>query len=220
MKTKEEIVANWLPRYTGLSIDQFGHYILLTNFQLYVEMFAQRFDVPILGEKRNMPTATAEGMTIINFGMGSPNAATVMDLLSAIMPKAVLFLGKCGGLKPKNKLGDLILPIAAIRSDGTSNDYLPRKFPPCRPSTFSVQSPTSSATKDSITGPEPFLPPTKGCGNGMNASKNTSKNPSHGHRHGNCHHIHCRICQFNPLRSPPAGLRSTYDLFRREDRSQ
>jgi AMP nucleosidase len=129
MKTKEEIVANWLPRYTGQALDQFGKYILLTNFQLYVDMFAHRFEVPVQGGDRNMPSATAEGITIINFGMGSPNAATIMDLLSAISPHAVLFLGKCGGLKPKNHLGDLILPIAAIRSDGTSNDYLPPEIP-------------------------------------------------------------------------------------------
>ncbi|HKE48565.1 MAG TPA: AMP nucleosidase, partial [Rhodanobacteraceae bacterium] len=69
------------------------------------------------------------GITMINFGMGSPNAATVMDLLSAIAPKAVLFLGKCGGLKRKNKLGDLVLPIAAIRGEGTSNDYLLPEVP-------------------------------------------------------------------------------------------
>jgi len=129
MKTKEEIVENWLPRYTGRPLNEFGKYILLTNFQLYVEMFASRFEVPVVGSNRAMPNASAEGITIINFGMGSPNAATIMDLLSAIMPEAVLFLGKCGGLKAKNKLGDLILPIAAIRSDGTSNDYLPPEIP-------------------------------------------------------------------------------------------
>ncbi len=129
MKTKEEIVANWLPRYTGQPVEAFGKYVLLTNFQLYVDLFAQRFGVTLAGGDRNMPSATAEGITIINFGMGSPNAATVMDLLSAVMPKAVLFLGKCGGLKAKNSLGDLILPIAAIRSDGTSNDYLPPEIP-------------------------------------------------------------------------------------------
>jgi AMP nucleosidase len=129
MKTKEEIVENWLPRYTGRPLDQFGEYILLTNFQLYVDMFAARFEVPVVGSNRAMPNASAEGITIINFGMGSPNAATIMDLLSAVSPQAVLFLGKCGGLKPKNKLGDLILPIAAIRSDGTSNDYLPPEIP-------------------------------------------------------------------------------------------
>jgi AMP nucleosidase len=61
--------------------------------------------------------------------MGSANAATVMDLLTAIAPKAVLFLGKCGGLKKKNQLGDLVLPIAAIRGEGTSNDYLLPEVP-------------------------------------------------------------------------------------------
>ena len=129
MKTKEDIVNNWLPRYTGKSIDSFGKYFLLTNFLYYVESFAKWHNVPIDGRDKNMPNATWDGITIINFGMGSPNAATVMDLLSAVNPEAVLFLGKCGGLKEKNNVGDLILPIAAIRSDGTSNDYLPLEVP-------------------------------------------------------------------------------------------
>ena len=129
MKTKKEIVDNWLPRYTGKNIEDFGQYILLTNFQYYVERFAQIFEVQVEGADKNMPNATANGITIISFGMGSPNAATIMDLLSAISPKAVLFLGKCGGLKKKNQLGDLILPIAAIRKEGTSDDYLPPEVP-------------------------------------------------------------------------------------------
>jgi AMP nucleosidase len=129
MKTKEEIVNNWLPRYTGKQLDEFGKYCLLTNYNYYVELFAKWNNVPVEGKDKNMPSATADGITIINFGMGSPNAATIMDLLSAISPKAVLFLGKCGGLKKKNTLGDLILPIAAIRSDGTSDDYLPNEVP-------------------------------------------------------------------------------------------
>jgi AMP nucleosidase len=129
MKTKDEIVNNWLPRYTGRPLDSFGKYFLLTNYNLYVDLFAKWHNVPVEGKDKNMPSATADGITIINFGMGSPNAATIMDLLSAVDPYAVLFLGKCGGLKKKNKLGDLILPIAAIRSDGTSNDYLPQEVP-------------------------------------------------------------------------------------------
>jgi len=129
MKTKAEIVDNWLPRYTGRNIEDFGKYILLTNFQNYVQSFAEKYDVDILGMDRNMPNASANGITIINFGMGSPNAATITDLLSSVKPNALLFLGKCGGLKKKNKVGDLILPIAAIRSEGTSNDYLPVEIP-------------------------------------------------------------------------------------------
>jgi AMP nucleosidase len=129
MKSKKEIVDNWLPRYTGTKLEDFGEYILLTNFNNYVKMFAEWNKVPINGADKPMPNATFENITIINFGMGSANAATVMDLLSAISPKAALFLGKCGGLKKKNELGDLILPIAAIRGEGTSNDYFPSEVP-------------------------------------------------------------------------------------------
>lgn len=129
MKTKEEIVNNWLPRYTGKKLEDFGAYILLTNFGGYVKMFADMNNVPVEGVDRPMQSATHEGITIINFSMGSAMAATIMDLLTAVKPKAVLFLGKCGGLKKKNQIGDLILPIAAIRGEGTSNDYLPLEVP-------------------------------------------------------------------------------------------
>ena len=129
MKTKEEIVHNWLPRYTGEKLDNFGKYFLLTNFSNYVELFADWNNVEIVGTDKPMQCATADDITIINFGMGSPTAATVMDLLSAVKPKAVLFLGKCGGLKRRNKLGDLLLPIAAIRGEGTSDDYFPKEVP-------------------------------------------------------------------------------------------
>ena len=123
MKDKQDIVSNWLPRYTGTALEDFGQHILLTNFGHYVDLFAQWHDVEVKGRDRPMPNATADGITLINFGMGSPNAATVMDLLSAVAPQAALFLGKCGGLKKKNQIGDLVLPIAAIRGEGTSNDY-------------------------------------------------------------------------------------------------
>lgn len=129
MKSKEDIVANWLPRYTGRALQDFGKYILLTNFQNYVNLFAQQHQVEVVGIDKPMPNATANGITIINFSMGSANAATIMDLLSAIEPKACLFLGKCGGLKKKNEVGDLILPIAAIRGEGTSDDYFPPEVP-------------------------------------------------------------------------------------------
>jgi AMP nucleosidase len=146
MKSKEEIVRNWLPRYTGLALEDFGHYILLTNFDYYVELFAAWNNVAITGKDKPMPNATANNITIINFGMGSSNAATIMDLLGAIEPAAVLFLGKCGGLKKKNEIGDLILPIAAIRGDGTSNDYFPAEVPALP--AFSLQKAVSTTIRD------------------------------------------------------------------------
>jgi AMP nucleosidase len=129
MKSKAEITKDWLPRYTGTPLEKFGEYVLLTNFSNYVQDFADKFNVEIRGQDDPMQTATANNITIINFGMGSAMAATVMDLLSAIEPKAVLFLGKCGGLKKNIKLGDIILPIAAIRGEGTTNDYMPVEVP-------------------------------------------------------------------------------------------
>jgi len=129
MKNKKEIVRNWLPRYTGVDLEDFGNYILVTNFQHYVNLFSEMHDAKINGKDKPMPSCTANDITIINYGIGSPNAALVVDLLTAVKPKAVLFLGKCGGLKKKNKLGDFILPLAAIRGEGTSNDYLPPEIP-------------------------------------------------------------------------------------------
>lgn len=146
MKTKEEIVQNWLPRYTGEKLENFGQYILLTNFGNYVKMFADWNQVPVIGEDRPMQCATANNITIINFGMGSPTAATIMDLLTAIEPKAVLFLGKCGGLKKRNKVGDLILPIAAIRGEGTSDDYFPKEVPALP--AFALQKAVSTTIRD------------------------------------------------------------------------
>ncbi len=146
MKTKAEIVKNWLPRYTGEKLENFGEYILLTNFSNYVAMFARWHKVKIVGGDKAMQCATAGNITIINFGMGSPGAATVMDLLSAVQPKAVLFLGKCGGLKKRNKLGDLILPIAAIRGEGTSNDYFPPEVPALP--AFALQKAVSTTIRD------------------------------------------------------------------------
>ena len=98
MKTKQEIVENWLPRYTQMPLEGFGTYILLTNFNNYVDIFCENFGIEKPNYSSNMRCATADGITIINFGMGSPNAAIIMDLLSAIKPKACLFLGKCGGI--------------------------------------------------------------------------------------------------------------------------
>jgi AMP nucleosidase len=146
MTSRADIVENWLPRYSGVPLEAFGSYILLTNFDHYVKLFAQWHRVKVQGKDKPMPSATAGDITIINFGMGSATAATVMDLLSAIQPKAVLFLGKCGGLKHRSAVGDFILPIAAIRGEGTSNDYFPPEVPALP--AFALQKAISTTIRD------------------------------------------------------------------------
>lgn len=127
---REDIVKNWLPRYTGMPLDKFGRFILLTNFYRYLESFARTYHLTVYGEGGPMQAATNQsGITMINFGIGSPNAATIMDLLSSINPCAVLFLGKCGGLKERTNIGHFVLPIAAIRGEGTGLDYYPLEIP-------------------------------------------------------------------------------------------
>ncbi|WP_447642340.1 MULTISPECIES: AMP nucleosidase [Chitinophagaceae] len=146
MITKEAIVKDWLPRYTGEKLKSFGKYILITNFRNYVYKFAEWNNVEVVGEDRPFQCATKDDISIINYGMGSPGAATIMDLLTAIEPKAVIFLGKCGGLKVKNKIGDIILPIAAIRGEGTSNDYFPPEVPALP--AFQLQKAISTTIRD------------------------------------------------------------------------
>ena len=84
MNSKEDIVKNWLPRYTGMAIEQFGQYILLTNFSKYVELFATWNNVTVVGRDKPMQCATFDGITIINFGMGSPTA-TYCDFHNRIL---------------------------------------------------------------------------------------------------------------------------------------
>ena len=127
---KSFLARDWLPRYTGMELEEFGSHILLTNFDQYVRAFAKRFNCEVRGEGKPMQAATnSEGLTMINFGIGSANVATIMDLLTAVNPDGVLFLGKCGGLKKSTEIGHFILPIAAIRGEGTSLDYFPPEVP-------------------------------------------------------------------------------------------
>ena len=219
MKTKQEIVANWLPRYTGVPLEDFAHYILLVNFQNYVDRFAEWHDVPVYGLDKAMSSATAEGITIINFGMGSANAATMMDLLSAIQPKACLFLGKCGGLKHKNEIGDLILPIAAIRGEGTSNDYYPPEVPALP--AFNLQKAISTTIVANmlrlLDGHRLHHQPPR-LGARRRIQNLPASNSLYGNRHGDGHALHDRLLQSNPHRRAPAGLRSADDARRSQDR--
>lgn len=126
---KLELAKDMLVRYTGMPISKFKKNILITNFRNYVSMFAEQFDCQVYGEHGQMQAASSADITIINFGIGAPNAGLLMNMLVGIKPKAVLFLGKCGGLKKTSKIGHFILPSAAIRDDGVSDKYLPPLIP-------------------------------------------------------------------------------------------
>jgi AMP nucleosidase len=128
--TREIIGVNLLERYTGSELSQFQPYILLTNFDKYVEAFAKNFNLPL--QRGSAMTACHNpqiGVSIINFGVGSPVAALIAELLSLIHPKATLMLGMCGGLRDGMQVGDYFNPVAAIREEGTSMAYMPPRSP-------------------------------------------------------------------------------------------
>ena len=137
-----------------------------------------------------------------------------------IAPKAALFLGKCGGLKKKNKLGDLILPIAAIRGEGTSNDYLLPEVP-------ALPAFQSAARRvDDDPRPRPRLldrhrlhdqPPRLGTRRRIQGIP--AQDALHGDRHGNRDDLRRRLRQPHSVGRAVAGVRSADDPRRREDRS-
>jgi hypothetical protein len=211
---KLQITRNWLPRYTGMPLEKFGKYILLTNFSNYVSRFAEQFNCRVYGEDRTMQASTNDdGLTIINFGMGSSNAATIMDLLGSVSPKGVLFLGKCGGLKESSEIGHFILPIGAIRGEGTSDDYFPPEVP-ALPSFKLHKFVSEELRKHDLeyrtgviyTGTRPGISP------------QAVRHDLYRHRHGNRHPVHRWSRQRDRPWGIVAGFRCAGHTRRRQDR--
>ncbi|MBC8043944.1 MAG: AMP nucleosidase, partial [Rhizobacter sp.] len=129
---QEDIGRDMLERYTGVGATDLGDYVLLTNFSKYLAEFSKMFSAEIVsGSAFQVVTAKSENISIIDYKIGSPTAALVMDLLSyrKPKPKAVIMLGLCGGLNKRLTVGEYILPIAAIRDDGASGHYMPPRVP-------------------------------------------------------------------------------------------
>lgn len=128
--TREEIGRSLLERYTGSQLDHFQPYILLSNTKQYVELFANIYNRRVVeGSAMSVCHDESNRVTLINYGMGSPVAALISELLSFIKPKATLMLGMCGGLRGEYNIGDYFNPVAAIREEGTSNAFLPDRCP-------------------------------------------------------------------------------------------
>ena len=128
--SRDRVGLSTLERYTGSTAEEFQPFILLTNFKHYVEIFSRKLSEPLrVGSVMQACHSKKERMTIVNFSVGSPTAALVVELLSFLKPKGVLMLGMCGGLRDEHKVGDFFNPVAAIRGEGTSDAYMPKQSP-------------------------------------------------------------------------------------------
>ena len=136
---KGRIGREFLERYTGTAPDAFQKQIILTNFHYYAERFMALAGDAVATQGSAMAAAHSErlGVSIIDFSIGSPVAALIIEVLATAEPKATLFLGICGGLHRSLVVGDFVLPTAAIRDEGASKHFMPQRVPALP--TFKIQ---------------------------------------------------------------------------------
>lgn len=136
---KWKVAADILERYTGTAPEAFQKQIILTNFGYYTERFGVLCDDTETTHGSAMTASHSKkmGVSIIDFSIGSPVAALIIEILATADPKAVLFLGICGGLHRSLKVGDFIIPSAAIRDEGASRHFMPPQVPALP--TFKIQ---------------------------------------------------------------------------------
>jgi len=119
-----------LERYSGSEAHHFHTNLILTNFPSYVEYFAKSRGVPIFeGSMFKVAHSPKEEISILDFKIGSPAAALVVDVCSFLPIRASILLGMCGGLRRRYKVGDYLVPVASIRGEGTSDFYFPIEVP-------------------------------------------------------------------------------------------
>lgn len=128
--TEEQFAKETLERYAGCPAEEFHSNLLLTNFPRYVEYFAQSRGVQIIeGSMFKVAHSPKDHVSILDFKIGSPAAALVVDLCSFLPIKTSLLLGMCGGLRRRYQVGDYLVPVASIRDEGTSDFYFPKEVP-------------------------------------------------------------------------------------------
>lgn len=130
MSHARDVAQSSMERYSGSGVDAFQKRLLITNFPQYVDYFAKSRGVEITeGSAFKVAHSPQEGISILDFKIGSPAAALVVDLASYLPFEAAVFLGMCGGLRRRYHIGDYLMPVAAIRGEGTSNAYFPNEVP-------------------------------------------------------------------------------------------
>jgi len=131
MSLKEhEYVRQTLERYTNCKLEQFCDHVLITNFKQYIKHFQEKTKGKYSEGNFRIVNAPEKNCTMIDFGIGSPQAALVINCLAYLDNlKSVIMLGMCGGIDDILEVGNFLIPSAAIRGEGTSRHYLPPEFP-------------------------------------------------------------------------------------------
>jgi AMP nucleosidase len=127
---EHEYIRQTLERYTNCKLEDFCSHILITNFRRYIEAFSSRTGCEIHQGNFRVVNVPELDCSMIDFGIGSPQAALVINGLAYLDNlKSVVMLGMCGGIDDILEVGDFVVPTAAIRGEGSSRHYLPVEFP-------------------------------------------------------------------------------------------
>ncbi len=138
LEHQKQVAKDTLERYSGSPVGEFQPYLILTNFPRYVDQFAATYNTTSYeGAMFKVAHSKELGISMLDFKIGSPAAALVVDLCSFLPIYATLLLGMCGGLREEYRVGEYFVPVASIRGDGTSDFYFPPEVPAL--ANFSVQ---------------------------------------------------------------------------------
>ncbi|MFH1351253.1 MAG: AMP nucleosidase [Pseudomonadota bacterium] len=127
---EHEYIRQTLERYTNCSLENFCDHVVITNFKQYNKAFRDLTQGEYFEGNFRIVNAKDMNCTMIDFGIGSPQAALLINCLAYLDNlKSVIMLGMCGGIDDILEIGDFVVPSAAIRGEGTSRHYLPLEFP-------------------------------------------------------------------------------------------
>jgi uridine phosphorylase len=120
--------------HIGLARADVGDYVLAPGDPFRTPLIAKHLqDAKEVGFSREYRTFTGkvDGVPVsaMSTGMGGPSVAIGVEELHELGVHTVLRVGTCGALQPGVKVGDLVIALASVRSEGTSDGYVPREYP-------------------------------------------------------------------------------------------
>jgi AMP nucleosidase len=130
-----EISIDRLEHYTGSRASEFQRWVLLTNYDMYMEKFLEKFpDAKRPTHPVQMPAyhhkyKNGGGITIVNVGVGPANVKTFIDHLAVLRTDAIIMLGHAGGLRNHQKIGDFVIASGYIRDDHVMDNIIPLTVP-------------------------------------------------------------------------------------------
>lgn len=120
--------------HIGLAKGDVGEYVLVPGDPGRTPMVAKYLDdareVAFSREYRTF-TGSIDGVPVstISSGMGGPSVAIAVEELNELGVHTFLRVGTCGAAQPEIKMGDLVIAIGSVRTEGTPNGYVPPEYP-------------------------------------------------------------------------------------------